>query len=171
MDQPGEWYFEQDKLLLYLIPNATKGQTIDNIDISLPVLNTLISIASNRSTSQEERVHGVSFVGFEFSQTRSTFMSEPYEVPSAGDWSVHVRTLRHLLPMHTTVPHALSELGSSERRRSVYRGRPQHHHRTVRLQSDRWKRAGHKRLGHRLNHCAKRVREDRRFGNCAPWRC
>ena len=66
MDQPGEWYFEQDKLLLYLIPNATKGQTIDNIDISLPVLNTLISIAYNRSTSQEERVHGVSFVGFEF---------------------------------------------------------------------------------------------------------
>ena len=24
-----------------------------------------------------------------FIQTRSTFMSEPYEVPSAGDWSVH----------------------------------------------------------------------------------
>eukprot|EP01043_Picozoa_sp_COSAG02_P042302 COSAG02_NODE_3586_length_6523_cov_2.494630_5_plen_594_part_01 len=89
MDQPGEWYFEQDKLLLYLIPNATKGHSIDNIDVSLPVLNTLISIASNRSTPQTEQVHDVAFVGFDFSQTRSTFMSEPYEVPSAGDWSVH----------------------------------------------------------------------------------
>jgi hypothetical protein len=89
MDQPGEWYFEQDKLLLYLIPNTTAGQTIDTVDLSLPVLNTLISVASNRSTPQAERVRDVSFIGFEFSQTRSTFMSEPYEVPSAGDWSVH----------------------------------------------------------------------------------
>ena len=70
-------------------PNATAGQSIDSIDISLPLLNTLIPGASNRSTPQEEKVSDVSFVGFELSQTRSTFMSEPYEVPSAGDWSVH----------------------------------------------------------------------------------
>ena len=35
----------------------------------------------HRSAPQAERVRDVAFVGLEFSQTRSTFMSEPYEVP------------------------------------------------------------------------------------------
>ena len=51
-------------------PNATAGQSIDSIDISLPLLNTLISVASNRSTPQADRVHDVSFVGFELSQVQ-----------------------------------------------------------------------------------------------------
>ena len=97
LDSEGEWFFEEDKFLLYVCawhphdslgcvvrceyidgacrlcwadPNATAGQSIDSIDISLPLLNTLISIASNRSTPQADRVHDVSFVGFELSQVQ-----------------------------------------------------------------------------------------------------
>eukprot|EP01045_Picozoa_sp_COSAG04_P022600 COSAG04_NODE_2578_length_3902_cov_3.615830_2_plen_125_part_00 len=56
--------------LCWADPNATAGQSIDSIDISLPLLNTLISVASNRSTPQADRVHDVSFIGFELSQVQ-----------------------------------------------------------------------------------------------------
>eukprot|EP01052_Picozoa_sp_SAG31_P020585 SAG31_NODE_1555_length_7895_cov_46.107748_7_plen_107_part_00 len=56
------------------------------------MLNTLVEVAaSNRSAAAANpgtRVRDVAFVGFEFTQTRATFLSERYEVPSSGDWSV-----------------------------------------------------------------------------------
>ena len=80
----GEWYFEHDTFRLYLYPNTTTTISPAALDISLPVLKTLISIIGSKTDSVAGQAYDIEFVGFEFSQTRSTFMSEPYEVPSAG---------------------------------------------------------------------------------------
>lgn len=99
LDAEKEWVFDPSTFTLYLYGSqraqSSSAWAPPTGDISIPLLNTLVSIASNRSAfhadphlGQSERVHDVSFVGFEFTQTRSTFLSEPYEVPSAGDWSV-----------------------------------------------------------------------------------
>ena len=109
LDDALEWYFEPSTLTLFLhgrnssnisggsVSVGGGGWSPPSGEISIPLLTTLVSIASNRSTmvanpnhgaSDTERVHGISLIGLEFTQTRSTYLSEPYEVPSAGDWSV-----------------------------------------------------------------------------------
>jgi hypothetical protein len=106
LDVDGEWYFEPSTFTLYLHgdgknrrDNSSSGSgggagwSAPTGEVSIPLLATLVSVASNRSAfilnpANKERVHDVSMIGFEFTQTRSTYLSEPYEVPSAGDWSV-----------------------------------------------------------------------------------
>lgn len=44
--------------------------------------------AGAATTTAPILVKNVTFEGFYFTQTRSTFLSEPYQVPSGGDWSV-----------------------------------------------------------------------------------
>ena len=98
MDSRGEWFFDDATFELYIFPNITaKGPTRGSAHLpprfsfSLPVLNTLVSIRGSRAAGEMIAplpVENLQIVGFSFSQTRSTFLSEPYEVPSAGDWSV-----------------------------------------------------------------------------------
>jgi hypothetical protein len=105
LDMQNEWVFEPSTFTLYLHGskqhNSSGPWVAPQGSVSIPLLNTLVSIASNRSAisasmnnkSSIDRgeivyVHDVSFQGFEFTQTRATYLSEPYEVPSAGDWSV-----------------------------------------------------------------------------------
>eukprot|EP01043_Picozoa_sp_COSAG02_P005860 COSAG02_NODE_161_length_32629_cov_10.363142_28_plen_231_part_00 len=98
LDSRSEWFFDDATFKLYIFPNVTAERPMrDSADLppqfsfSLPVLNTLVSIRGSRAVGETVAplpVENLHLVGFSFSQTRSTFLSEPYEVPSAGDWSV-----------------------------------------------------------------------------------
>lgn len=82
LDSPGEYFLDSDAYELYYMPHANSD--IDALDFVLPALNTLVAVKGCNSTALD-----IQFDGFEFSQTRSTFLSEPYIVPSSGDWSVY----------------------------------------------------------------------------------
>ena len=97
LDSDREWFFEPDTFTLYRYGSYNSSGdgrwSEPKGEVSLPLLTTLVSIASNRTAMVDDptfadRVHSVRWIGFEFTQTRTTFMSVPYEVPSAGDWSV-----------------------------------------------------------------------------------
>ena len=73
----GEWYFDPKELTLSLWPNTTDGSA--GKEVVAPLLSTIVRI---------EGAKDVTFNGFRFTETRSTFL-DMYEVPSGGDWSVH----------------------------------------------------------------------------------
>jgi len=92
LDDAAEWYFDDARFTLYIKPNTTAATAaMPKVLLSIPLLNQLISIRGRRTAGQavaNTPVENVRITGFVFSQTRSTFLSAPYEVPSAGDWSV-----------------------------------------------------------------------------------
>ena len=80
LDAPSEWYYDPAGTLYYW-PNATSGEVevAAPKEVVAPLLDTIVSVKG---------ASDVSFVGFTFTETRSTYLSQ-YEVPSGGDWSIH----------------------------------------------------------------------------------
>jgi hypothetical protein len=92
LDTAGEWYLDQDSSTLYLYPNTTTTDsahtTLADSDIVISELETLIRIeggAGDTVRTEGGMATGIQFNGFEFTETRSTFL-EQYECPSGGDW-------------------------------------------------------------------------------------
>ena len=79
---PGEWFLDPkpDPPVLYYWPNrTTDGDLAPPDKVVLPLLESIVVVNGSKN---------VSFTGFEFTETRATYM-EMYEVPSGGDWSVY----------------------------------------------------------------------------------
>ena len=82
LDAPGEWFLDPkpDPPVLYYWPNrTTNGDLAPPDKVVLPLLESIVVVNGSKN---------VSFTGFEFTETRATYM-EMYEVPSGGDWSVY----------------------------------------------------------------------------------
>ena len=86
LDAPGEWFLDPkvDPPMLYLWPNrsvpaAGSPNAAEGPSVVLPLLESILVINGSKN---------VSFSGFEFTETRATFMNM-YESPSGGDWAVH----------------------------------------------------------------------------------
>eukprot|EP01043_Picozoa_sp_COSAG02_P039450 COSAG02_NODE_3115_length_7335_cov_2.741017_6_plen_212_part_00 len=77
LDTSGEWFFDPKESTLSFWPNTTDGSA--GKEVVAPLLSTIVRI---------EGAKDVTFNGFRFTETRSTFLDQ-YEVPSGGDWSVH----------------------------------------------------------------------------------
>ena len=80
MDSPGEWYYDDDHMILYFVQNGTE---LPEEGVGA-VLDQLIVITG----SAEEPVKNVTITKLTFAHSATTYMSN-YEVPSGGDWSVH----------------------------------------------------------------------------------
>ena len=87
MDEANEWFLDQDKQTLYLIPNSTAGD--DDAGNAAPpsseyvavVLETLISI----NGTQAQPVKNITLQGITFRDAADITM-RPWGVPSGGDW-------------------------------------------------------------------------------------
>ena len=79
LDAPGEWFYNNTEMKLYLYPNGT-----------LPAsgIGTALKRLFNIQGSMELPVRNISFMNITFAHTQTTFL-EPYEVPSGGDWAIH----------------------------------------------------------------------------------
>jgi hypothetical protein len=83
LDAPSEWYYDKTAGKLYFWPNVTDDGAVDAVtsvgmEVVAPLLDSIVTI---------EGAADVSFAGFEFTETRATYLSQ-YEVPSGGDWYV-----------------------------------------------------------------------------------
>ena len=79
LDAPGEWFYNNTEMKLYLYPNGT-----------LPAsgIGTALKRLFNIQGSMELPVRNISFMNITFAHTQTTFL-ELYEVPSGGDWAIH----------------------------------------------------------------------------------
>jgi hypothetical protein len=75
LDAPGEWFYDVRESKLYLWPNGTAP----GAEVVAPILTAIVRL---------EGAADVTFTGFQFTETRATFLDQ-YEVPSGGDWAVH----------------------------------------------------------------------------------
>jgi len=82
LDAPGEWYLDAGAGALYYKPE--EGIDLSKAIIEAAVLPELVRLAG----TQDSPVRSVSFEGFRFAQTASTFLGE-YDVPSLSDWSIY----------------------------------------------------------------------------------
>lgn len=82
LDTPGEWFFDKKKRLLYYYPTA--DVQLASAVVEAVVLKDLIHL----SGTADKPVAWINFRGFNFSQTRMTFM-EAYEPLARGDWAIH----------------------------------------------------------------------------------
>jgi hypothetical protein len=82
LDAPGEWYLDKENGILYCIPE--EGVLLENAIVEVPVLQQVIQFLGD----QYSPVQYISFEGFRFAHTTSTFM-ELYSIPSLSDWAIH----------------------------------------------------------------------------------
>jgi len=81
LDNPGEWFLDINKQVLFFWPNSSN---IDTLTFVAPQLESIVSFQGYH----DDPVRFVHFNGLQFTETITTFMM-PYEVPSGGDWSIH----------------------------------------------------------------------------------
>eukprot|EP00039_Didymoeca_costata_P000835 m.47452 g.47452 ORF g.47452 m.47452 type:complete len:946 (-) comp10503_c0_seq1:149-2986(-) len=86
LNEPSEWYYQEDTQMLYVWPNATTMEGKMDIlkNLSIAVLESVIVVngtVANPATNIE-------FVGFEITETSPTFLNA-YERPPSGDWAIH----------------------------------------------------------------------------------
>jgi hypothetical protein len=82
LDAPGEWYLDRREGVLYYLP--PEHLDLENATVEVPVLQQAVRFLG----TQDEPVHDVTFSGFRFAHTASTFLEE-YSVPSLSDWAIH----------------------------------------------------------------------------------
>lgn len=82
LDHPGEFFFNKDTGLLYLVYNGT-GKPPDDLLVVAPQLQTLLNI----SGSQSNPVKDLTVEGVSFTASAITYMM-PHGVPSGGDWAM-----------------------------------------------------------------------------------
>ena len=80
LDSPGEWYYDDDHMILYFVQNGTELPA-EGVGAVLDQLITAIG-------TPEEPVKNITLKDLTFAYSATTYMSS-YEVPSGGDWSVH----------------------------------------------------------------------------------
>ena len=80
LDAPGEWFYDEAEKKLYLYPNGT--------DIPSRGIGTKLQRLFNIRGSMGRPVYNITLMNITFMQTEPTYF-EKYEVPSAGDWSIH----------------------------------------------------------------------------------
>lgn len=85
LDAAGEWYFDPAEQQLYLLPNSSLP-ALQAAELAVPVLDSIVVISGSQA-SASSYASSISFSGFTFTETRSTFL-EQYEAPSSGDWTV-----------------------------------------------------------------------------------
>ena len=79
LDAPGEWFYDQTEMKLYLYPNGTAPAS---------GIGTALKRLFNIQGSMDMPVRNITFMNITFTHTQSTFF-DLYEVPSGGDWSIH----------------------------------------------------------------------------------
>lgn len=84
LDAPGEWFYDAQRSLLYLLPNSSLP-VLQAAELDVPVLDALVVV---NGSAGGPYASGIRFVNLTFTESRVTFL-EQYEVPSGGDWSVH----------------------------------------------------------------------------------
>ena len=86
LDQPNEWFYDEDLETLYLIPNATAGgdKHAPTETYVAVLLDTLVSINS----TAESPVTDVTVQGILFRDAADITM-RPWGVPSGGDWGLY----------------------------------------------------------------------------------
>jgi hypothetical protein len=121
LDEAGEWFYDEDAQKMYVWPNVT-GSMDGMGDVVVPLLDSIVRIegtpSSSSSSSTDPMSKGdpttasyatdISFTGFEFTETRATFL-EQYEVPSGAAYSctacwyspMHSCTVCWYSPMHS----------------------------------------------------------------------
>ena len=94
LDQPEEWWLDSKADTLYYYPNATTTTTAEDaagaggsMEASSFVASRLARLIAVNG-SMAEPVRNVKISGLRLAHAAPTFMSK-YEVPSAGDWSIH----------------------------------------------------------------------------------
>ena len=80
LDSPGEWFYNETEMKLYLYPNETDAPTSG--------VGTMLQRLFNIQGSMDRPVYNITLMNITFTQTEPTFLSS-YEVPSGGDWSIH----------------------------------------------------------------------------------
>ena len=80
LDAPGEWFYDETEMKLYLFPNGT--------DLPTSGVGTMLHRLFNIQGSMDRPVYNITLMNLTFTQTEPTFF-ESYEVPSGGDWSIH----------------------------------------------------------------------------------
>ncbi|WP_183413538.1 right-handed parallel beta-helix repeat-containing protein [Microbacter margulisiae] len=75
LDQPGEWYYDQDQSKIYYLPR--KGEDMNNVKAVIPVLQTLIEIKG----TPDHPVQYIQFKGIGFEYAGWTRPSEKGHVP------------------------------------------------------------------------------------------
>lgn len=79
LDAPGEWFYDETEMKLYLYPNGTLPSS---------GIGTNLKRLINVQGSMDLPVYNITLMNITFTHTQPTYF-EPYEVPSGGDWSIH----------------------------------------------------------------------------------
>ncbi|MCL5129576.1 chitobiase/beta-hexosaminidase C-terminal domain-containing protein [Algibacter sp. L4_22] len=82
LDVAGEWFLDLEKHLLYYFPE--EGVDLNTVTFEVPILKDLIQLKG----SADKPVKHISISGFNFTQSKTTFM-DTYEPVARGDWAIH----------------------------------------------------------------------------------
>ncbi len=80
LDTPGEWFYDEKDMKLYLMPNSSTPPEIG--------YGTQLDRLFGIEGTMDEPVKNITLSGMTLAYTQPTYLKD-YEVPSGGDWTVH----------------------------------------------------------------------------------
>jgi hypothetical protein len=84
LDMPGEYYHDAAAHKLYYWPNTTRVFEGGSLQVTLGGLEVVVAVNGTDS----RRVENVTLDGLEFAHSGQSYLTQPYEVPSNGDFAV-----------------------------------------------------------------------------------